>query len=189
MSYQLAAVTYVFERRWLPSPDGSLTLRASWTNVPRHVAGPTPFDWAATGSGAYALALNVLEDTLRAADHGGPTSSHAGTTCFTLSLILRDAFVEQFIATLPDEGGALTREAVGAWITAQERTLDPLLAEILAPRFTDGRDTWTTAELEQISGEHLACAPGGLLAIEGTLVARRLTTHPVDAAPWESCPL
>lgn len=189
------AAAFVMERRWLPGPDGALTGRIAYTNVPHHVVDLSSrgFDWGNSGPGSHDLALNILEAALRQLDHRGPRSACPEGACFTLAILLRGRFAAAFLAALPEEGGTISAAEVERWIAEEVRTLDPTRWSLLAPRYTwegggDG-EHWSAGELQEILGETLQERAGGLYTADGHCIARVLEPHPLDAADWETVPL
>ena len=189
------AATFVMERRWLPGPDGALTGRIAYTNVPHHGMDLSSrgFDWGNSGPGSHDLALNILESALRRIGHRGPRSACPEGACFTLALLLRGRFVAAFLAALPEEGGTIPASEVEHWIASQVRTLDSTQWALLAPRYAwdgggDG-EHWSAGELQEILGEPLQERAGGLYTADGRRIARVLEPHPLDAPDWETLPL
>lgn len=189
------AAEFVMERRWLPGPEGELTARVAYTNVPHHIVelSSRGFDWGNAGPGAHDLALNILETALRRTGHRGPRGARLEGACFILALLLRGRFVPAFVAPLPEEGGSIPASEVDRWIAGQRESLDPAERALLAPRYVwdggGGGEHWSAAELAEILGEPLEERADGLYTAGGRRVARPLVPHPLDTADWETVPL
>lgn len=94
------------------------------TNVPHTVAHHSPqgFDFGYMGSAPADLALNILEELLRLRGFTGRRVACFQGDCFEVAFLLHQDFKEQFIAPLPQEGGAILYETAQAW-------LDPYITE------------------------------------------------------------
>jgi hypothetical protein len=190
-----AGPDFVVERRWLPGASGELTAPIPCTNVAHQVVdlAPRGFDWGDPGPGAHDFALNILEAALRRLGHRGPRGVRTEGACFVLALLLRDGFVTEFVATLPEEGGRIGAADVDRWISGRLHGLDGAQRALLAPRYAwedgAGGEHWSAAELREITGEPLREAPDGLYTAQGRRIARILDPHPLDGADWESCPV
>lgn len=88
--------------------------------VPRHVTNhsPTGFSWGYNGSGPADLALNILEQYLQQSGHDGPRVKMWKGDCFELAQLLYQKFKQDVVAQIPDDGGAISWDAVGDWMDA-----------------------------------------------------------------------
>lgn len=89
------------------------------TNVPRVAIkhSPTGFAWGYNGSGPSDLALNLLAVLLPVGKkHGSTKVGKHGDRVSISASYLYQKFKQEFIATLPEQGGKIERKKVDEWI-------------------------------------------------------------------------
>lgn len=95
------------------------------TNIPRRVVehSPTGYEWGYGGSGPADLALNILEEALRALRHHGPRQECWRGDCYKLAWMLHQVFKWEFVATMPHEGGVIYWRVLCQWLFRQCHSL------------------------------------------------------------------
>jgi hypothetical protein len=121
MTSQLVKIT-------LPMKFDVVLERISWmepavqTNVPWSVIhhSPTGFEWGYGGSGPADLALNILNAFIPPGHDGSvPLACHEGE-CSRTALLFHQEFKNQFLVSMPREGGVITAQQITDFITEQQ---------------------------------------------------------------------
>lgn len=95
------------------------TVARCFTNIPNIVGDKyqTGYEWGYAGTGPTYLALNIIENYLCTINwDGSRVKIGKEGSCFRLSVHLRHAFKEDFLAGMDEHGGTIPYDHIKTWV-------------------------------------------------------------------------
>lgn len=118
MTMDVIAEQYEFDVKLSRSGTDPFDLGDAVTNVPWTVIhhSPTGFEWGYSGSGCADLALNVLNAFIPPGKDNLPAVTCYKGECSQTAWDLHQGFKQEFIATMPKNGGIIKKGAILSYI-------------------------------------------------------------------------